>query len=272
MLPPLQLRGACVRVGLGALLVGGGADALGAQGPELAPTKSVRAGRTLVVAEQSSPISRSQLKDVLKIVDERRAELLGFPDGILDSLQITVSFASSPMPSRDAWSSADAGLIVLPDTKALRWVRGRLERTIVHELAHMALAAAVPSADSLPLWLHEGLAEWSAGGLTCEAEARIRLAFDRGRSAEELASLNPAGVPDILNYDMFGLFFAHADRRTGGAISDGSFLEALNPVDVNAAFLQIAGIGVDSLQAEWRHELKMNFGDGLAGLSCRGAT
>jgi hypothetical protein len=85
--------------------------------------------------------------------------------------------------------------IVLPALGSRNRDPAALERTLRHELAHIALHDALSPA-RIPRWFDEGYARWVSGEWNAAAEWRLRLAFalDRAPSLDSLALAWPSGT------------------------------------------------------------------------------
>ncbi|HSM35313.1 MAG TPA: hypothetical protein VK837_02865 [Longimicrobiales bacterium] len=85
--------------------------------------------------------------------------------------------------------------IVLPALGSRNRDPAALQRTLRHELAHIALHDALSPA-RIPRWFDEGYARWAAGEWDAAAEWRLRLAFalDRAPSLDSLALSWPSGT------------------------------------------------------------------------------
>jgi hypothetical protein len=154
----------------------------------------------------------------------------------------------------DGWT-ATAPRIYIQDRNLSRYQRPFQLQTLVHELVH---AAAVPIAGPyVPNWVHEGVADWVAGGRRLDERpprgsdgvlprdhefstggtASIVRAYDESRSAvSALAALAGRSAPSAL--------VASAGRPTVAAGSV-DFL-------TDAALRRVAGFGIDDLQRRWK--------------------
>ena len=152
-------------------------------------------------------------------------------------------------------------LIVL-DRSRLRSPPSILNDTLKHELCHLLLHARVP-ADHLPLWLDEGIAQWSSDGLSelgrpiggsvlDEAALSGRIiplrflsrAFSRDGKSLVLAYEQSKSLVQFI-IDRFGLegLYAILDRLAQGAAVEKAFLESIS-------------ISPDELEAAWNEDLE----------------
>ena len=211
-------------------------------------------------------------RDAQRVVDafESQAPLSGLPADVLAKKKITISLASQPVQSLDGWSSPIPGLIALPLEKALAWPAEKLHRVIRHELAHIGMGVFL-NYDEPPAWFGEGFAEWVAGGLTCEGEARIRLdLLTRRRLSRAPPQLLGPTRPSRsrLSYDLFGTFFTYVNDSTGGAVDSGVLLESVRNYGVNIGIQRAVGVEPVELERDWQSYLLRRYGGPLEELSC----
>jgi hypothetical protein len=259
-------------------------DMRSADGPRLADAETAielpvryETGRVVVRAEAG--------------LDDRAREIAARADAELTA--IGEDLAGLPVPERaeiriveqssDMSRAAPAGAgvprwaagIAFPEDGVVvvaEWNGGNkldVDGTVDHELAHLALGAAL--GDRAPRWLHEGFAyqyskdwSWDRGetlaGMAWFGSVIPLDQLDIGFPAEEL----PASRAYAESYD-FVTFLARRGRFDD-ASDDGDrypfrrFLaEVARTGDVNAASTLAYGRPLGSLFDEWRHELKQRY-------------
>ncbi len=217
------------------------------------------------------------------------AEAAGLADRAVDTLPaIAEDLQDLPGPRRIeirlVHDSADLPSVAPPGRGAPRWAAGvaypdagvvavamrrganvhDVVKTLDHELAHLALGAAIPDA---PRWLHEGFAWQHATDLDlARAETLTGMAWfggvipmdelEAGFPAEEL----PASRAYAQSYDFVG--FLAQRGRWADANDDGDrwpfrrFLRALaHGATVDDAALEAYGVPIDQLFLEWKADL-----------------
>jgi len=97
----------------------------------------------------------------------------GLPLAVARRGSIKIAMATQPNADADAVSFVGERIIVLPSRRWLAWSSGKLDRVLQHEVGHIVIAEYLGSS-SIPHWLDEGFAEWSAGALSCEYETMLR--------------------------------------------------------------------------------------------------
>lgn len=208
-------------------------------------------------------------------LDRIARDLEGLPRPATIELRLVVDTAdlssvAPPGHGAPRWAAGvafpEAGVIAL----ALR--RGGqlhdLGKTLTHELAHLALGAAVPSA---PRWLHEGFAWQQAPEFSFDRlETLAGLAWFGGvRPLDELevgfpAAEAPASRAYAQSYDFVG--FLATRGRWPDADDDGDrypfryFLRALaRGASLDEAAHEAYGVPMDDLFDEWRSSLTRRY-------------
>jgi len=141
-------------------------------------------------------------------------------------------------------------------------------KTLDHELAHLALGAAIPAA---PRWLHEGFAWQHAGDLdVARTETLVGMAWFGGEQPlEELeagfpADELPASRAYAQSYDFVG-FLANRGRwpdpdDDGDRWAFRRFLRALaGGATLDDAAVQAFGVPMEQLFAEWKADLTRRY-------------
>lgn len=186
----------------------------------------------------------------------------GLPANVIANSSVVVSLGTDIHPDVDAVSYEDRLLIVLPLRRWAAWSNEKLIRVVRHEVGHLGFGVFIGSA-SIPTWLREGFAEWSAGELTCEYETLIRLDL-LGRSNRETAHLISGSAPRgsaQLQAAYFATFVEFLDR--GRAVSDGRFLDTVRRRGLSFALEHIFGSSLSSLEADWWRSHLDKFREGL---------
>ncbi len=203
------------------------------------------------------------------------ADLVDLPRPTTIEIRVVADTADLPSvapPGRGAprWAAG----VAYPDLGVLALAIGRgsqrhdIDKTLDHELAHLALGAAVPGA---PRWLHEGFAWQHASDLDMQRfETLVGMAWfgkvipldelERGFPAEEA----PASRAYAESYDFVGYLANRghwADRDDDGdrwafraflrALAEGKSLDAA----AQAAF----GATMDELFDEWKADLSRRY-------------
>lgn len=164
-----------------------------------------------------------------------------------------VAFVAYAAVRDDGWE-ATAPRIYVQDANLSAASRASQVRTLVHELSH---AAAAPLAGpAVPAWVHEGVADWVAGGRRTDERPP---AGSDGRLPED-HEFTTGSQGDVVG--------SYAESRSAvsrlaadeGTDAPGAFLEALGAdrigagsTDwrVDAALRAVAGTGVSDLEEAW---------------------
>lgn len=196
--------------------------------------------------------------------------LPGFPLDILRGKRITLSLAAQPSQGVDGSADPFQRLIILPFSNAYKWEPAKLRRVIRHELAHIGMGIFFNYAMLAP-WLQEGFAEWTAGGLTCEGETRIRVDMMMrrrlSRAPPNFLSV-PTHVSQRLAYDYLGTVFDYIDESWGGIVTDGTLLAAVKEHGLHVGLQRVLAADLVELEEGWQSHLADHY-DGLPeGLAC----
>ena len=215
------------------------------------PATVIAGDRGRVVFPSSADVGSGDVQRLLKILD-KEVVARGFPPPFRLDRFVTISLAVEQKYSdADAWTRPDAALIVLPLEGALGWGEEKLRRVLRHELTHVRLGAFLGGHHGLPRWFEEGLAEWAAGGVTCEGEWRLRIDVRRRRMAKlPLPKLDGdwSSVPKRIAYDYYATFFEYVESRRPGLVARGDLISLVKEHGVESA-LRI-GLGTDRLRIE----------------------
>lgn len=195
----------------------------------------------------------------------------GIKGADLSRIRITLEISSDISPGTISQSQPINGVNVLPPKAVHEWGEEDLQRVVRHELAHIGLGAIL-GYQGIPIWFHEGFAEWSTGGLTCEGEVRIRLDLlgrrSKGNPGPRLFGHNGMGR-SRLSYDYFATFFEFLEARRPGVISSGVLLESVGDFGVLVGTSRVIGIKVEELEDRWLQYVLVRY-DGLpVDFSCR---
>jgi hypothetical protein len=172
------------------------------------------------------------------------------------------SLTGGRAPEWSAWVAIPArGLVVLPAYCAGIATGGELERTLRHELAHIAVHRTLPG--GIPRWFDEGYATWVSGGLDGQVAWELRFAFLLGRipPLESLRFAWPRGATDArFAYILSATAVRHLATRRGPAAFE-SFIAAWSETgDEEAAARAAYGVPLHVIEAEWRSSVRRRYG------------
>jgi hypothetical protein len=176
--------------------------------------------------------------------------LIVVPDGrVLDSL----TAGRAP-----GWGAA----VAVPGARTilLRADQGDLTRTLRHELAHLALHAAVPV--RVPLWFDEGYAAWAAGEWDRLGGLELNMAVVRGAipslteldgalrgsatTADAAYALATSAVVELSRRNPTGTLTPLLDRLQAGQ-------------DFEDAVLATTGLSIGRFEQEWQRAVKRRY-------------
>jgi hypothetical protein len=219
----------------------------------------VQVGRVTAVAW---PAQRAVTAELARVADRpvdwpglgRRdpgpLRLIVVPDGrILDSL------TSGRAPS---WGAA----IALPDARTilLRADQGDLQRTLRHELAHLALHDAV--AVRVPLWFDEGYAGWAAGEWERLGGLELNLTVVRG-AIPSLTALDGALRGSASTADAAYALAVSAVTELARRNPTGTLTPLLARLqareDFGAAVLATTGLTLERFETAWQHAVRRRY-------------
>jgi hypothetical protein len=219
----------------------------------------VQVGRVTAVAW---PAQRAVTTELARVADRpvdwpglgRRdpgpLRLIVVPDGrILDSL------TSGRAPS---WGAA----IALPDARTilLRADQGDLQRTLRHELAHLALHDAV--AVRVPLWFDEGYAGWAAGEWERLGGLELNLTVVRG-AIPSLTALDGALRGSASTADAAYALAVSAVTELARRNPTGTLTPLLARLqareDFGAAVLATTGLTLERFETAWQHAVRRRY-------------
>ncbi|MEZ4368051.1 MAG: peptidase MA family metallohydrolase [Kofleriaceae bacterium] len=225
---------------------------------ELATRLADRAAADLARIAEDLPGLRTPPRIEIRVVDDVRELAAVAPAGrTVPSWAVGVAFRGT-------------GIVAVATGRA--GVPLDAERTLAHELAHLALDAALGPA--VPRWLHEGFAQLHAPEWSPErAETLFGMAWMRGAipirrlDADFPAEERVAHRAYAQSYD-FVEFLARRGRWADGD-DDGDrwpwrrFLGALvaaeHAADVDAAAIKAFGVDLDVLFDEWHADLQARY-------------
>lgn len=234
-----------------------------------APLLEIGNERVRVVFPATLAVEEEQAQRLIEALEEQ-ARLPGLPENVLSGETITISLASQRLQGRDAWSFEKQRVIALPLEEVFGWQDERLHSVIRHELAHLGMSAFLDFART-PVWLHEGFAEWAAGGLTCEGEARIRLDLIARRlqgSPPPRFTAPVAPGEARLSYDLFATVFEFIDDSMGGAVQSGLLLQGVRDYGPETGFERILGVNLSQLELSWQSYLSKRYQGELDDIVC----
>jgi hypothetical protein len=176
--------------------------------------------------------------------------LIVVPDGrLMDSL------TQGRFP---AWGAAAA----LPGARTivLRADQDELPRTLRHELAHLALHAAVSG--RVPLWFDEGYAAWAAGEWERLGGLELNLAVVRG-AVPTLTSLDGALRGSATTADAAYALAASAVLELARRNPTGTLAPLLGRLeqgeDFDAAVLATTGLTLERFDDQWRRTVRRRY-------------
>ena len=156
------------------------------------------------------------------------------------------------------WGAA----IALPGSRTilLRADLDDLDRTLRHELAHLALHEAV--AVRLPLWFDEGYAAWAAGEWERLGTLELNLAVVRG-AVPDLRALDgalrgSASTADV-SYALAASAVTELARRNPSRTLAPLLQQLRSGSDFDAAVLTTTGLTIAHFDAEWRRALRQRY-------------
>jgi len=207
-------------------------------------------GRINVVFGASDSVAPSQVKRLVELVRETDS-LRRFPRRYIGSRPITISLIARERQGIEAAAYGEERTIVLPLEAALAWRTEDLRSLLRHELTHIALAGGRTSFQ-LPKWFQEGFAEWTAGGLTCQGAARIRVnMLLRPEFLKDTSMFKePAFAASRVGYDVFSTFFEFLEERSTGV--NLSLLDSLDAYGLENGIRRATRADLPTLQREWR--------------------
>lgn len=237
-------------------------------------------------AQEQPVLARAEPVGSFRVVYPEGAELpTGFVEGLVDALEgfehvpgirgvvlaelgVIVSLAYSPRKQgRDGWSSPSGRLVVLPLAEAREWRKSKVRRVLRHEMAHVALHAYAPDV-ARPYWFEEGFAEWVAGGLDCEGEARVAIEVLRlvrvGESLPVLGELEGL-ARRRLAYDLATTFFEYLEVTRPRELRNGVVLAAIRDRGVISGIREATALDLKTLEGGWHAYLDERFADWLDG-------
>jgi hypothetical protein len=164
--------------------------------------------------------------------------------------------------SRGRAPSWGAG-IALPDPHIIiiRADLGELDRTLRHELAHLALHDAVKV--RVPLWFDEGYAAWAAGEWDRLETLKLNLAVASG-SRPELRELDgflrgSANTADAAYALAVSAVLELARRNPSGTI-EPLMTHLVSGEDFDSAVLETTGLTQSRFESEWQRSLRTRYG------------
>lgn len=211
-------------------------------------------GRVRVVVPSSMDLDSTIVERVLEAATPQ-PPLRGFPTDILAEFGVTVSLVEEGREGYEAWTFPVQSVVVIALGDAALWDTAKMRRVIRHELVHVGLYRFL-GGRKVPIWFHEGFAEWAAGGLDCIGQVRLGLnVLARHTGGRVLGQLeHPNGISRGA-YDLFASFFDFVDVRYPGLLEDGTLLTAVREEGVRSALEHTFGRTLEELEREWQHHL-----------------
>lgn len=233
-------------------------------------------GVTVRAEADMERVVRRVLRDAPRVLDAVYADLPGQPRPPRVEIRLVkessnLSAAAPPGRGAPEWAAgvaySDHGVVVVATRRGAESID--VDRTVAHELAHLALDAAL--GDRAPRWLHEGFAylhssDWSYArlrtltGMAWTGDVIPIRDLDRRFPAREQA----AGRAYAQSYD-FAVFLANRGRSADSS-DDGdrwafrSFLAAIAEGEsLDQAARHAFRADIDQLFEEWYEDLRQRY-------------
>jgi len=169
--------------------------------------------------------------------------------------------AAGRLPHAIAFADSRARLMVIDLNSLAGCSNNDLAIVFKHELAHLALDAAVRPW-TCPRWFQEGIAEWVSGRLRLDPGDQLRTAA----SLDALLSLESLSESFPVASDALALAYLESEAFVGfleQAFGPGALRRIIAALrakgDFDAAFISVAGQPVSELEARWQKTLKPRF-------------
>jgi hypothetical protein len=161
-----------------------------------------------------------------------------------------------------AWGAA----VALPAERTIlvRADGERLEVTLRHELAHLALHEAVPV--RVPLWFDEGYAAWAAGEWDRLGSLELNLAVARGATPDLTAldgALRGSASTADAAYALAVSAVAELARRNPSGTLEPLLGRLEAGEDFDAAVLATTGLRLDRFDVSWQRAVRRRYNLGL---------
>ncbi len=215
-----------------------------------------------VVFPSETTIDSALASEIISIVRIHR-RTPGFPSDLLTRIRITVSLAAARSEHTAATAVPAQRLIIIALEDATQWDRSMLERTIRHELGHLA-SSVYFNGGKLPRWFEEGIAEWTAGGVTCEGQLRLRVRFLVDRTSMPAAARLPERLEfgkSRVAYDLYATFIEFLEQVAPGAMGTGKLLaEVKQAGDAYIGVQAALGLHWQIVEERWVDYLRERYG------------
>jgi hypothetical protein len=152
------------------------------------------------------------------------------------------------------------GVIVIPAHRGAGF--DNVARTVIHELAHVALHRFLEPA-RIPRWFTEGYATWASGQLDPEAAWLLRIAFVTRRAPplDSLALGWPEGVRDARIAYLLSATVLEYLYAQGGEFALRRFLERWSDGrSMEEALFQTYGLTFAQLERHWSRSVRRRYG------------
>jgi len=134
-----------------------------------------------------------------------------------------------------------------------------IERVVPHEVCHIMIARALgPAFDTLPLWAHEGIAEYGAGERAAQVDPVWMKALGRGISleVEELdETIRGRGRNSGLAYAQSTSLVNFLVDTHGEAVIAKLLHSLPQTRDFGESLVEVTGWSIEELEARWRRSV-----------------
>lgn len=170
--------------------------------------------------------------------------------------QLTVSFVRHMSHEVDGTIIPEHNMIIMPLDRALTWEIEYLRRVLRHEWTHLLTRTRLEGV-TLPRWFDEGYAEWAAGGITCNMQARLDLSQQISGSEQRPRRLTQDEFStQRVAYDHFASFVDYLDVSHNNIISSGRLFEGLRTGDVYTVLERETAMPFHILLRHWWHDMR----------------
>ncbi|HKV76312.1 MAG TPA: hypothetical protein VJN95_17465 [Gemmatimonadales bacterium] len=223
------------------------------------PPDAIQVGRVTVVASRTTSALAIQLAEAADPI--RRWPGLGTVDTLPITLVLVPDSAAMSQAFRGRAPGWGAGF-ALPATRTiiLRADLPDVQATLHHELAHLALHAAISV--RVPLWFDEGYAAWSTGEWERLEYLRMGAAL-AGVTPPTLTGLDgmlrgSARTADVA-YALATSAIIELARRNPSGLLDPLLNRLREGVDFDTAVQQSTGLSLYQFEDTWQHAVRVRY-------------